>query len=78
MWDTLQKLFHKHDIVWTSRKHIANAELDWTTHGFMIDIQPAKTYLYEGYCIKCGQKGFISKVTIAEMFDKQQPYDKVD
>ena len=71
----IKKLFHKHDIVWTSRKHVDNDLLDFTTNEFPIDIQPAKTYIYEGYCIKCGQKGFVTKVTVAEIFDKAQPYD---
>lgn len=72
----IRALFHTHDIVWTNRKHISNTTLNWTTKGFMPDIQPARQYIYEGYCIKCGRKGFISKVTVAEIFDKEQPYDK--
>ena len=77
MFNWIKKLFkkkHKHEMVWTSRKFIENTSADFTTHG-IIDIEPAKTYLYQGYCITCGQKGFISKLTIASIFDKEQPYD---
>ena len=71
----IKSLFHTHSIVWTSRKYVSNTTLDFTTAGFPIDIQPAKQYIYEGYCYKCGQKGFISKITVADIFDKEQPYD---
>ena len=69
-----KKLFHKHDIVWTSRKHIENTSVT-SNGGVMTDVEQARVYLYEGYCIKCGQKGFISKITILNIFDETQPYD---
>lgn len=69
------KLFHKHDIVWTNRKLIENTNVT-SNAGVMVDVEPARVYLYEGYCLKCGQKGFVSKVTILNIFDQEQPYDE--
>lgn len=69
-----QKLFHRHTIVWTSREHIANTSIDYTVSCF-VDIEPAKLYMYKGYCIKC-EKKFKQLKEIANIFDKPQPYDK--
>ncbi len=71
----LFKKKHKHNIVWTSRKLIERTTIDFTTCG-VIDIEDGSIYLYEGYCIDCGMKGFVSKITIANIFDRIQPYDK--
>lgn len=74
----LKNLFrkkHVHSIVYTSRKHIANTSLDFTTgNSSIVDIQPARSYLIKGYCATCG-KTFTGTKTIAVIFDKPQPYD---
>ena len=70
----LKRIFHRHEIVITSREKIANTILDFTVAGGTVDIQPATKYIYRGYCFKCGEKLKSIRV-ISEMFDKEQPYD---
>lgn len=69
-----KKLFHKHEVVWTSRVLIERVSIDYTTCG-VIDIQEGSKYLYTGYCASCGNKGLQSIITVADIFDKVQPYD---
>ena len=70
----IKKLFHQHNMRWTSREVIGRTKVDFTVGG-IIDIQPATKYLYKGQCLSC--KGYYQEIhTIADIFDIEQPYDK--
>lgn len=72
--NSLQKLFHKHTLIHTSRTLIGTGSRDCTT-GPNIDWQPTNIYLEEGYCLHCDMK-FKSKTSVLQIFDRPQPYDK--
>ena len=74
MISLIKSLFHRHDVVYTSRTFIGRGTRISNSAGY-IDIDYTNIYLVEGYCIKCG-KTFKSKQEVLEIFDMKQPYDK--
>lgn len=70
----LKKLFHKHNIVYTSRKLISHGTKT-SCSSVCVELDRTNIYLIKGYCIKC-KKRFVGKQEIIELFDKKQPYDK--
>lgn len=70
MLDFIKNLFHKHDVVVTSRKLIKRYKAPVCG-----DLELFNTYLNKGYCMKCKQK-LVFKSDIMSDFDLVQPYDK--
>ena len=69
----INKLFHRHEMIWTSRKVLGYTTIDYTTGG-IVDIEDATKYLYKGYCAVCNGN-FKEIRTIAKVLDRKQPYD---
>ena len=69
MTNFIKKLFHKHDLVIVSRKHINTYKAP-----ICKELETFNTYLYKAYCIKCKQK-IIFKQSIIAHLDITQPYD---
>lgn len=63
-------LFHKHNIIVTSRKLIGREK-----EVSDMDIETINVYLCKGYCICCKEK-LMWKQHIHPIFDTKQPYDK--
>ena len=70
----IKSLFHRHDVIYTSRTFVGRGKKVLNSIGY-IDIEYTNIYLVEGCCIKCG-KAFKGKQEVLDIFDIKQPYDK--
>lgn len=72
----IKNLFHTHDMHWTSREVIEKTTVT-SNGGVCVDVEPATVYLYKGQCLSCGEY-LKEKITILDIFDVEQPFDKKD